>query len=74
MGDNKSLGTCEYKHSLKSWAQGMSAEQISLSWIMVEGKGFLWYSNKFVKYAPNVCLIVGYKFRGSNFKFEEKNT
>ena len=39
--------------------RGMSAEQISLPWIMMEEKVCLCYSNNVVKYSPNVCLIEG---------------
>ena len=39
--------------------RGMSAEQVSLPWIMMEGKGRLCCSTKVVEYIPDVCLIEG---------------
>ena len=45
---------------LSSDLRGMSAEQITLPWIMMEGKGCLCYSNKDVKYSHNVGLIDNY--------------
>ena len=35
----------------------MSAEQVSLPWIMMERKGCLCYSTKVIEYLPNICLI-----------------
>ena len=37
--------------------RGNSADQISLPWIMIEGKYCLCYSTKVVEYYPNVCII-----------------
>ena len=37
--------------------RGNSADQISLPWILMEGKYCLCYSTKDVEYYPNVCII-----------------
>ena len=36
--------------------RGMSSEQISLPWILMDGKGRLCYSTEVLKYSTNVCL------------------
>ena len=37
--------------------RGMSAEQISLPWIMMEEKGCLCFSTNVVEYSPKLCII-----------------
>ena len=43
--------------SLSLDLRGTSADQISLPWILIEGKNHLCYSTKVVEYYCNVCII-----------------